>query len=296
MNDADISLILSLAHGELDGQDRLAALERVEASPELADELAVQIEMIDAVQDMPDITAMTEPERATLRSDLIEQLRLDPAPVAIPTKRTVPWWQPVFGLASAAALVVVIVVVPGMLSSSNDSNDVAFTEVSSDLDGSSDGQGGSADSETERFATSESGSAGLDTAPDGAVSEDTASIAEDNVATTGAPAAPLPPLLFRVPDQREDEFSDIAAKGTSAATIREQLVNSGFSTEDASVFFNEALASCVADLAVVNPGTIFVPLGNSDQGTVYVGVNTGEGIDDIIEIAVDSCSVVTPTP
>ncbi|NHZ71099.1 MAG: hypothetical protein GWP18_05605, partial [Proteobacteria bacterium] len=109
MNDADISLIISLANDELNGQDRLAALERVSASPEMARELAVQIEMKDAVQGMPDVTAMTETERTALRSDLIEELHLESAPVvALPKKRRLPWWRPVFGLASAAALVVAI--------------------------------------------------------------------------------------------------------------------------------------------------------------------------------------------
>jgi len=83
---------------------------------------------------------MTTAEREALHVNLTEQLGLVPIPTPTPSpfRRRLPWWQPVFGLATAAAVVAAIVILPGTLtggSSDNASFDLASAEPeSTDVD------------------------------------------------------------------------------------------------------------------------------------------------------------------
>ena len=63
------------------------------------------------------VPRMTASERETLHVNLTEQLGLVPKtlPVPSPARRKIPWWQPVFGVATAAAVVAAIVIIPGTL-------------------------------------------------------------------------------------------------------------------------------------------------------------------------------------
>ena len=135
MNDTDLEIILAVADGQLTGQAKQDALERIAADPELAEELAAQIAAMDGLRSL-EPSLMSSSERAALRSALVAQLNLQPAaPTVAVDKQRRPWWQPVLGLASAAALLLAIVVVPSMLSDNEDGSAdlvaIALTETTS---------------------------------------------------------------------------------------------------------------------------------------------------------------------
>jgi len=283
MNDADIELIISLANDELDGQERIDALARINADPSLASELATQISTIDSVQSMPSVD-MTASERTTLHANLVEQLHLEEAPPAVvPVKRGVSWWQPVLGLASVAAVVFAIVVVPNMLSSSS-SDDAAFAELSTDASREFDSSAGSgADSGATTTAA-----AGADT-----------SIIED-AASEQAPSAGVAEdgsddlQLFRIPLDRQEEFNDLANGETSSDVLSEKLARYGFAL--GTTIDPKELQACLEVLAEQLPIGVPLPIGDGDANTVFVGVDTGDGIDTIFEIDLATCTIVSQTP
>jgi len=279
MIDADIELIISLANGELDGQEQIDALAHINADPSLASELATQISMIDAVQSLP-APDMTASERTTLHANLIEQLHLEETPpVAVPAKRKVTWWQPAIGLASVAAVVFAIVVVPNMLSSSS-SDDVAFQELGTDVSQEFDPSGG------------------LEATTTAAASADTSIV--DNAAGEQAPLADSAEdgtddlQLFRIPPDRQEEFNDLANGETSTALVGEKLARFGFTP--GTTIDPAELEACLDVLDDELPDGVPLPIGDGDANIVILGIDTGDGIDVIIELDLATCSLISQTP
>lgn len=285
MNDADLEIIISLANGDLDGQDRIDALAHVNADPSLASELDTQISMINAVQSLPG-AEMTEAERTTLHANLIEQLHLEQAPmVPVPVKRRVAWWQPAVGLASVAAVVFAIVVVPNMLSST-DGDDVAFLEVSTEISAEFGASGGA----TEPTTTA----AGADTTVANDAGGDDATTEEAPSADAGQDGFQdfdLP--LYRVPADRQKEFNDLATGETSPVDLREKLERSGF-LQGAAV--DSGLLQACLEVLEGLPEGVPLAIGDGDLDTVFVGVDAGSGIQTILEIDLATCSVVSEAP
>jgi len=283
MNDADIELIISLANDELDGRERIDALARINADPSLASALATQVSMIDAVQSLPGVD-MTASERTTLHANLVEQLHLDEAlPAVVPVKRKVSWWQPVIGLASVAAVVFAIVVVPNMLSSST-SDDAAFQELNTEASQEFDASGGS---EADSGATTTAAASADTTIVDDAAGEqaplaDTAEDGEQDL------------QLYRVTLDRQEEFNDLANGETSSALLGEKLARSGFAL--GTTIDPEELQACLEGLAEQLPNGVPLPIGDGDANNVFVGVDTGDGIDAIFEIDLAMCTIVSQTP
>lgn len=284
MNDADIELIISLANDELNGQEQIDALARVNADPALASELATQISTIDAVQSLPGVE-MTASERSTLHANLVEQLHLAEAlPVVVPVKRKVSWWQPAIGFASVAAVVFAIAVVPNMLSSST-SDDAAFSELSTDASQEFDAPGGSEAGGSEATTTA-------------AASADTSIV--DDAAGEQAPLADLADdgandlQLFRIPLDRQEEFNDLASGETSSDLLSEKLARYGFAL--GTTIDPEELQDCLYLLAEQLPNGLPLPIGDGDANTVYVGIDTGDGIDTIFEIDLATCTIVSQAP
>ncbi len=116
MNDQDRDLIAALAEGRLSGPTADDALARIETDPEMSAEYADQIAALEFLNSGA-VPRMTASERETLHVNLTEQLGLVPKtmPVPAPAKRKIPWWQPAFGVATAAAIVAAIVILPGTL-------------------------------------------------------------------------------------------------------------------------------------------------------------------------------------
>jgi len=279
MNDADIELIISLANDELDGQEQIDALARINADPSLASELATQISVIDTVQSLPRAD-MTASERTTLHANLVEQLHLEETPLAaVAVKRKLAWWQPVVGLASVAAVVFAIVVVPNMLSSRS-SDDAAFQELRSDTTQEFSSAGGSTET------TSAAADADTSVADDAAVEE------APSAGTAESGAADL--QLYRIPADRQEEFNDLATGETSSDLLSEKLARSGFAL--GTTIDPKELQACLQLLADEFPGGVLLPIGDGDANTVFLGVDAGNGIDEILEVDLETCSLVSKAP
>jgi len=254
MKDSDIEIILALAQGTLSGEDEERARALVASDQELARELAAQITVIEALDDLPAVSLSTV-ERSTLRSNLVTQLHLEPA--AVPT--TAPrapsrWWKPVMGLAAVAAVAIAFVAVPGLLSGNDSAEDVALVatdslstqEITSLADGGDVGSAESAptvtsaaadDLDVEYLTLTEIPASEvrllltslreLDT-----VSADTQKFVEDEAARTTVELAVLEDCIDRLGDSLpDDELTPLAATTTEGT----QVVHLGVGTAGAVV-------------------------------------------------------------
>jgi hypothetical protein len=129
MNDNDRDLILDLTEGTLSADDAAQVRARVASDPDLAAAYETQMATKAHLESLPPV-AMASEERAVLRGNLIEQLRLDSPPESVhsPSRRGFAWWKPIAGIAGVAAVVAAIVVLPGSLGGTDDAaSDVALT-------------------------------------------------------------------------------------------------------------------------------------------------------------------------
>lgn len=273
MNDNDIQIIVSLANGTLSGDAERKALERVAADPELARELAAQIAVIEALDDLPSVT-LSDTERSTLRTSLVEQLRLQsaPAPEAV-VRGPSRWWKPVIGLASVAAIAVAFVaVVPGLLSSSDESAaDVALV----------------AEATTTTAAASAGGMADVESA--GTAAPETTVSAEDLGVESLA--------LVEIPQDDVLQLLRSADESTAAGEDPQK-----FSADGAAVLSTIELAvleDCIDSLAGSLPNAGLTPLAvTTVEGTqvVHLGVGDDGAIERVISIDIETCSVTATSP
>ncbi len=284
MNDSDIEIVLALAQGRLSGQAEQDALSRIEADPELANELAIQIDAIKLVQSVSS-PAMTAVERSTLHANLIEQLHLEPtsAPAA-PVRRKLSWWQPVVGLASVAALVLAIVVVPDMFDSSNDSSGADFAVVARE---SPTGEGGTGAGE---FSTTTAAASSVD------------SVESFDQPASGADDGSLVDVgflnVYEVTEQDLPDLLDIVVTERSSPELSDEKLArsrlSAFAPIELAV-----VTSCLDTLSEELPDAELIPLGvTTGEGgqVVHFGVDPGTGVDRLVSVDLDACSVVGTTP
>jgi hypothetical protein len=288
MNDIDLDIILAIADNRLTGQAKQDALQRIAADPELGEELAAQIATMDELKSL-DPALMTPAERATLRTNLIEQLHLSPAApsvVALPQRR--PWWQPALAFASAAALLVAFVAIPSMFSGSDDSSadfvaiapatttSVAAAELDASRQGSTSASNAASPTSTvlvpqiieqevqEFFAAAPPSS---DT--EGAVSS-------DDVADSGT-------------DEETDEtIAEVTAASAEALTATEAFA------------VNEAvIEACLETLADDLPdGNHIARAATLDDGAtvVHFGLDTADGVDYSFSIDLEECVITSLNP
>ena len=273
MNDNDIQIIVALANGTISGEAERQASERVAADPELARELAAQIAVVEALSDLPSV-ALSDTERSTLRTNLIEQLRLESAPApATVVRGPSRWWKPVVGLASVAAIAVAFVaVVPGLLSSSDESAaDVALV-VETTITTAAASAGG--DEEVESAGTA---------APETSVAADDLGV--ESLALIEIPQVEVERLL-RSADEigtLSEDTQKFSADGAAA-----------LSTIELSV-----LEDCIDSLADSLPSAGLTPLAvTSTEGAqvVHLGVDNGGTIDRIISINLQACRITATNP
>ncbi len=276
MNETDLDIVLAIADGRLAGQPKQDALERIAANPELGEALQAQLAALDALETITP-ASMTAPERATLHSNLIEQLNLQPAvPVPVPKQQRRPWWQPVLGLASAAALVVAIVVVPGLFSGSDDSGAdiVAVAPESASLDESGGGSSG---------AESALGDGSDVTIPE---------VAQEDVIEFFADAgdeAPEP-----APDDILEDATDTVGDAAEEFTISTPMANLPQVT-----IVQAELATCLTTLGDKLPQGPLVPVAatmTNDELVVHLGIETADGVEYAVSIVLASCTITTPGP
>ena len=271
MNDQDRDLILAVAAGELGEAETAAAMARISADPELAEELAAQQAAITALGAVPSV-AMTGTERSELRSGLIDQLNLDAAPAVAPTPKSARrWWQPVFGLAAAAAVVAAVVILPGSLGGDDAADEVALT----------------AETTTETLAAFDADGA----QEGGAESGESSDSAAAELTTTSAVAAPDADLMGA-----PDELLAITKGQRSPMEVEESL-------DDAAVPYlapfpldrAAAVDRCLEQLADDLPAGDLLPLDTAAEDeaeVVFVGVVGAGGIDTVLAIDITTCSVL----
>ncbi|MGI9584658.1 MAG: hypothetical protein ACR2N7_03615 [Acidimicrobiia bacterium] len=263
MNDQDRDLILALAAGRLSTEEAAAASARIEANPELAEELSAQRTAIEALATVPE-PAMTAEESTALRSSLATQLNIEELPAPVPVKRRLPWWQPAFGIAAAAVFVTAVIILPGTLSE----DDTSAT-----------------DSEQQFVA--------LDQAPTtlavSSQSDDSASSPPQTESPADGQAAPESSL----PEPDGVDLLNATRGQDDPAEMDESLEEVGV-TKRSSVDADR-VASCLDTLAAeLPPGEKHV-LGAkpSDDGeVVFIGVDDGEGVSAVVSISLDTCSIV----
>lgn len=271
MNDQDRDLILAVAAGDLGEAEAAAAMARISADPELAEELAAQRAAMDALGTVPPV-AMTGTERAELRSGLMDQLSLDTAPAAAPAPKSARrWWQPVFGLAAAAAVVAAVVILPGTLGGDDAGDEVALT----------------AETTAESPVTfSEDGAQ-----EGGAESGESLDSAAADLTTTSAFAAPDADLTGA-----SDELLAITKGRRSPQEVEESLDDAGITyIAPFTLDRTAAVEGCIEQLADELPAGDLLPLGTANEGgveVVFVGVVGDGGIETVIAIDITTCSVL----
>jgi len=287
MNDSDIEIILALTQGQLSRQAEQGVLSRIEADPELVNELAIQMAAIESLRSVPS-PSMTTEERTTLRTNLIEQLHLEPTSAPpVPVARKVSWWQPVLGVASVALVVFAIVVVPGMFRSGAD-----VTEMAAELP-SAEG-GGAPEPVDTTFAAADStardkgateGADGSESAPP-ELSNDIRSLSGEGYVN-----------LYEVTEEDLPVLLDVLASADTPEVADEKLARVGFSSVTAVDL--AVLDRCLETLADELPSGSLVAIGSttsSGSQIVHLGVDSGEGIKALISIDIDTCVVTATSP
>ena len=276
MNDQDRDLIIALAMGRLSETAAEDALARIEADPELSAEYAGQIAALELLGS-GDAPRMTASERETLHVNLAEQLGLVPrtTPTRSPAKRKLPWWQPVFGLATAAAVVAAIVILPGALTGGS-SDDASFDLVSAELESTNDDQ-----------PQTTVASAATDGARSAAPDDAQALLDETEIAVHETDTVTLEDLLEQ------------ASGADSPGAVEEQLSSFDFaSTVDLDV---HAIDSCIDELSVDLPDGIIERrvIGanvREEKTIVHLGFDFGSGIEDGLSFVLENCTLVDHGP
>lgn len=271
MNDQDRDLILAVAAGELGEAEAAAAMARISADPELAEELAAQRAAMDALGAVPPV-AMTGTERADLRSGLMDQLNLDASPAVAPAPRSARrWWQPVFGLAAAAAVVAAVVILPGTLGGDDSADEVALTAETTAESPVTFGADGAQEGGAESGESLDSAAADLTT---------TSAIAAPDADLTGA----------------SDELLAITKGQRSPREVEESLDDAGVTyIAPFTLERTAAVEGCIEQLADELPAGDLLPLGTANEGgaeVIFVGVVGDGGIETVIAIDITTCSVL----
>lgn len=263
MNEQERDLILGLTADALPSAEAAEARAQIEADPTLAQELAIQTNIRDALASLPEIS-MTAAERTELRSRVRGALNLDVPDRAMPepARRRVTWWQPLFGLAAAAAVVTAIVVLPGGLGGT-DAQDAALesdtTVASADV---RDDGGGDEAPGAEPFSEESA-----DPEPAGEVQAFTGLDGSDLLALTEGAATPK-------------DINELL-EGTATATR---------STVDV-----DQVEACLEAIGTGLPSGDKTLLGVGDlEGAevAYFAVIDGTGVSSVLTIDLSTCTVV----
>lgn len=274
MNEHDRDLILGLADGSLTGGDAASARAHIAADPELTAELETQSTIRNTLTALPDV-ALTDAERANLRSSLRSQLHLDTAGAESgaprPVRRGIRWWQPAFGIAAVAVVVTAIIVLPDTLGS-----DDAETA------------GGEALSMTTTMAADESA-----TADGGADVFEMTESDTDLTTVTGASAAPVAevPELHGV-DGTEliDSVGDARTPEEASEALRRQAPSAPPLNVDVAAV--DACLEMLGDDLPPGDKTLIGGDATEDGLIVYLVVLDTEGVEWAMTLNLDECAVI----
>ncbi len=289
MNDQDRDLIAALAEGRLGATVAEDALARIEAEPEMSVEYEHQIAALEFLNS--DVAPrMTTRERDNLHASLIEKLGLAPetTPSPSPGKRRIPWWQPVFGLATAAAVVAAVVILPGALTGGSQDTP-SFDLAGAVLE----------NTEVERPEPTITEAGAMEARP------------EDGQAFTDG-------TQIAAPESEGDLLGDLLEQGkvyeASSATLEDLLRRARGADSPAAVFLllspdfdstvdlnADDVAACIDELGVELPEGIvrILVLGaglENDVMIIHLGFDFGSGVEDGLSFALGTCTLVDHGP
>ncbi|HSJ72058.1 MAG TPA: hypothetical protein VLA29_10500 [Acidimicrobiia bacterium] len=263
MNEQERDLILGLTAGALSSAEAAEARAQIDADPSLAQELAIQTEVRDALASLPGIS-MTAAERSELRSRVRGALNLDAPDQAVPepARRRVTWLQPLFGLAAAAAVVTAIVVLPGGLGGSDEQDSALVSDTTMAAADVRDG-GGQDAPEAETFNEEGSGD---------------------------------PELVGEVQAFTDVDGSDLLAITEGAATPKDinELLDGTVAATRSSVDIAHVEA-CLEEIGTSLPSgdKTLLGVGERDGAQVaYFAVIDATGVSSVLTIDLSTCSVV----
>lgn len=266
MNDQDRDLILALAEGRLSSEEATNASARIEADPELIEELSAQRTAIEALALYPE-ALMTHGERTTLRADLTTRLNLQDRPAAAPVKRRVPWWQPALGIATAAVFVTAVIILPGTLSG----DEAATTD----------------------FRQQALPQAPTTTAAPGATDNGVAEGGASTAPQTESAADTQATSVYSLDDLDGDALLDATRGQQDPEEMDQSLEEAGLAKS--SAIDADRVAACLGTLSDQFPDGSQHPFAvqQTDDGEVlFVGVDSGEGVSSVVSISLDTCSIV----
>ena len=265
MNDRDKDLIVDLLEGRLSRADSEAAMSRVADDPEFAAAYRQQMVVRDALAGQHE-PMMSDAERSALRTRLVDELNIVDQPVRSRPERPIRrWWQPVLGLTTVAAAVVAIALLPGSLGSSS-SDDAGPADTS--------------------FNTSD----GAESLPPAAGLERDAG---DDTVALFAPGEPVE--VVDLPDARVEELLEATEGNTTPAEVEQNMTALGYSK---SLFIDGSMIeNCVDAIRSSLPaGTSSVlVLGadtTGDTTIVHLGLTMDDGIEAVVTIDLDDCSIL----
>ncbi len=286
MNDQDRDLVAALADGRLSTTAAEDALARIEAEPEMSVEYAHQIAALEFLNSGV-APRMTVRERETLHTSLTEKLGLAPetTPSPSPRKPRIPWWQPVFGLATAAAVVAAIVILPGTLT--GDSRDNASLNVAGAL---------LDDAEVERSETTITEAGAIEARPE----DGQAFTQETPVAAPEPEGDVLGDLLKQdqVYEANSATLEDLLSRARGADSPAAVSPHDFESTIDLNT---DDVAACIDELDADLPERIvrILIIGadlENDMMTIHLGFDFGSGVEDGLSFVLDTCTLIDHGP
>jgi hypothetical protein len=270
MNDHERDLILALTEGSLSDEEAGAALARVTGDPELAIELSTQQSVAAILADLPE-PELTVNERSHLRAALIEELHLTREPTAevVPIRRGARWWQPVLGVAAVAAVVTAVVVLPGNL-------------------------GGDESAEVATLKETGSSSAVTTTIAAGAADDGAAGGAAEEGAASDAPVQNAELLTI------EDVDGEELLAATEGETTPEGVTRALGEQAPAPTTLVpiDEIEACLEALATRLPKGETQPVAldaRTEGDLLYLTVDPGDGVQAVVTIRLDTCTLVEVT-
>jgi anti-sigma factor RsiW len=290
MNDQDRDLVAALADGRLSTTAAEDALARIEAEPEMSVEYAHQIAALEFLNSGV-APRMTVREREALHTSLTEKLGLAPetTPPPSPRKQKIPWWQPVFGLATAAAVVAAIVILPGTLTGGSQDT-ASFDLAGAVLD----------DAEVEQSETTITEVEAMEARPeDGQVFTD-----KTQVAAPDSERDVLEDLLKQdqVYESNSATLEDLLsrARGADSPAAVSRLLSPPDSNSTVDLNTDD-VAACIDELEADLPEGItrILVLGaglENDVMIIHLGFDFGSGVEDGLSFVLDTCTLVDHGP
>jgi hypothetical protein len=275
MNQQDRDLIVGMIDNSLSPEESEAVRLRLESDAGFSAEYRTQLAVSETLAAAGGPT-LSDAERATLRSRLIDQLSLESAP-DVPERSPRPgayrFWKPIVVLSAAAAVIAGFVIIPAMSEFSNDSAEFTTTVAAATAAPEGVDPTTLTDSEPQGVTDPESSELRYD-------SDEFADVVD-------------------VVDAQGADISDLlkaAAGEMSASTVKDSLSRAGYT--DSLSIDGERLEICLSEVAAQIPDSttnILVMGADNSGGTTiaYLGLTMENGIEAAVSVDLSTCRIVS---